>query len=372
MSTRLAGRAPRTPREAFIVWARIAEPGDRRLQALDVWADPLAALDVVLSGSTPEHDRFRVRAGDVDLEQDQHIADRLGLRILTAGDAQWPRGVDDLKQPPLCLWVRGNADLAQVLRRSVAVVGSRASTSYGRHVAGELGIALAERGFTVVSGAALGIDTAAHDGVLVAGGTTVAVLAGGADRAYPASNAPLLARIAETGAVVSEMPPGSAPTKPRFLSRNRLIAAMTPGTVVVEAGWRSGALSTARAAERVLRPVGAVPGPVTSALSAGTNEAIRSGLAVCVTDADEVAELVGRLGDDLAPPRTTLPLLTDDLDDDEQRVLSALPVRRAASVDNLCRTAGLSIREVSRVLGKLALLALAEQGPDGGWRRAPM
>lgn len=352
------------------MWARIAEPGDRRLRDLDVWSDPLGTLRRVAGGDDPEHDRFRVRLRDVDIDHEMHIARRLGLRILVPGDAEWPGGLDDLADPPICLWVRGPASLAAVAGRSVAIVGSRASTSYGRHVAGELAVGLAEKGFAVVSGAAIGIDAAAHDGALVAGGTTVAVLAGGADRPYPMSNAALIDRIAETGAVISEMPPASAPTKPRFLARNRIIAALAGGTVVVEAGWRSGALSTARAAERILRPVGSVPGPVTSALSAGTNEAIRSGLATCVTDADEVAELVGRMGADLAPPRQVLPLVTDELEDDEQRVLSALPVRRRVGVDNICRAAGLSAREVSRALGKLALLGLADPGVDGTWRRS--
>ena len=172
---------------------------------------------------------------------------------------------------------------------------------------------LAERGFAVVSGAAYGIDGAAHEGALAVDGLTVAVVAGGVDRPYPSGHAGLLERIRETGLVVSEVPPGSAPTKWRFLSRNRLIATLTQGTVVVEAGLRSGSRNTARLAEEHLRVVCAVPGPVSSAVSAGCHELIRAG-AILVTDAAEVAEAVGPIGE-LAPAqagRRARP--ADDLD----------------------------------------------------------
>lgn len=372
MSTPMVGRTPTTEREARLAWARIAEPGDRRVHALGAHDDPLAALAVVVDGTDPDHDRFRVRLRDLDVDRDLEIVGRLGARLLVPGDDEWPTALADLPDPPLALWVRGPLPLAAVPTRSVALVGSRASTAYGNHVAGELAAGLADRRFVVVSGAAYGIDARAHDGALASGGApTAAVLAGGVDRPYPAGNARLIAEIATTGLLVSETPPGCAPTKSRFLSRNRLIAALTCGTVVVEAGWRSGALSTARHAARILRPVGAVPGPVTSAASAGTNEAIRSGLACCVTDAAEVAELCGRLGDDLAPEHEQPTLPTDGLDDEEQRVLAALPVRRAVDVDRLCTTAGLSGREVSRALGRLALLALAVRDDEGRWRLAP-
>ena len=159
--------------------------------------------------------------------------------------------------------------LDELVDRSVAIVGSRASTAYGEHVAGELGHQLAERGWTVVSGGAFGIDAAAHRGALAAEAPTVAVLACGVDRPYPAAHGALLHRIAETGLLVSEWPPGAAPHRHRFLVRNRLIAALTRGTVVVEAAARSGAQATARRARKLGRQVLVVPGPVTSAMSVG-------------------------------------------------------------------------------------------------------
>src|SRR5450756_1961145 len=193
---------------------------------------------------------------------------------------------------------------------------------------------LADAGWTVVSGGAYGIDAVAHRAALAAGGTTVAFLAGGVDRLYPAGNATLLAAIQESGgSLVSEVPPGSVPSKVRFLQRNRLIAAASRATVVVEAAWRSGALSTATHAAGLLRPVGAVPGPVTSAASAGCHRLLRDGCAVCVTDAAD-----------------------------------ALPLRRPAPVESIARSAGLTVSEVRSGLGRLELAGLAEQ--DGGrWRQ---
>ena len=163
--------------------------------------------------------------------------------------------------PPVGLWVRGPARLDELADRSVAIVGSRASTAYGEHVAGELGHQLGERGWTVVSGGAFGIDAAAHRGALAAEAPTMAVLACGVDRPYPAAHGALFDRIAETGLLVSEWPPGCAPLRHRFLVRNRLIAALTRGTVVVEAAARSGAQATARRARMLGRAAPGRPGP---------------------------------------------------------------------------------------------------------------
>ena len=221
--------------------------------------------------------------------------------MLVPGDDGWPDGVDRLAHPPYCLYVRGDADLAALTERSVAVVGSRAASEYGLRVAGDLADGLVARGWTVVSGAAYGIDAAAHRAALAADGPTVAVLACGADRAYPATHRGLLDAVARTGAVVSEVPPGCAPYRSRFLARNRLIAALARATVVVEASLRSGSLTTAREARLLHLPVGAVPGPVTSMASAGCHALVRETDAVLVTDAGEVAELAGHIGEDLRP-----------------------------------------------------------------------
>ncbi|MFC7471104.1 DNA-processing protein DprA [Actinomadura keratinilytica] len=214
---------------------------------------------------------LRLRARDARPELDLAAARDAGARFVCPGDVEWPAQLDDLGDArPLGLWVRGTPSLRFWALRSVALVGARACTDYGAHAAGLLGAGLAERGWVVVSGGAYGIDGAAHRATLGAGGATVAVLACGVDSPYPRGHAQLIARIAEQGLVVSELPPGDHPTPSRFVLRNRVIAALTRGTVVVEAAHRSGALSTARAALRLGRAVMGVPGPVTSGLSAAS------------------------------------------------------------------------------------------------------
>ncbi|MFS0702117.1 DNA-processing protein DprA [Cellulomonas sp. 179-A 4D5 NHS] len=294
---------------------------------------------------------------------------RLGGRFLYPGAPGWPTGLDDLgAAAPLGLWLRGAPEPDRLLARSVALVGARASTAYGERVAADLADGLAAAGVCVVSGGAYGIDAAAHRGALTGGGPTVALLAGGVDRAYPAGNAALLERVLEQGgSVVSEVPPGGVPSRSRFLMRNRLIAAVSRATVVVEAAWRSGALSTAHHAAALLRPLGAVPGPVTSMASAGCHRLLREGSAICVTDVAEVLELAGPLG----PAREDRPEDTrphDGLDWLADRVLDALSLRSAADVDALARRAGLSPADVRGALGTLELAGLAELRATG-WRR---
>ncbi|GAA2728300.1 DNA-processing protein DprA [Cellulomonas aerilata] len=334
--------------------------------------------------------RWATRWHDLDPDRDLDRLESLGGTVTYPGLATWPVGLDDLgAAAPPCLWVRGAADVGPLVTRSVALVGARASTAYGDHVATDLAVGLADRRFTVVSGGAYGIDAAAHRGAVAAGAATVVLLAGGVDRPYPVGNAALLRQVLETGgAVVSEVPPGSVPSRTRFLQRNRLIAAAGRATVVVEAAWRSGALSTAAHAVGLLRPLGAVPGPVTSMASAGCHRILRDGSAVCVTDAAEVAELAGDLGADLAPERRSGSPEpgalgsagggpdgrgadardTDGLDPDARRVVDALPVVRPAPVGSICRAAGLGEHDVRGALGMLELAGLAAQR-DGGWVR---
>ena len=353
-------------RTARIAWARLSEPEDPVVAQLVAGGGALGALH----GLDPDGElarRLHPRLAELDLTCEPRILAALSARVVVPGDDEWPPGVEDLV-PPLCLWVRGPADLATVGERSVALVGARAATGYGLHMARELGAGLAERGFAVVSGAAYGIDAAAHEGALVAGGTTVAVLAGGIDRAYPAGHAGLLDRIARAGAVVSEVPPGSAPTRWRFLSRNRLIATLARGTVVVEAGLRSGSGNTARHAREARRVVGAVPGPVTSAASAGCHVLIRDG-AELVTDVGEVVELVGRVGE-LAPVKRAAVDPADLLDPVHRRALDALPHRGALGVEALAARAGLSAAQALAALGVLELEGLCQR-QRGGWRKAP-
>ncbi|MFP5369177.1 MAG: DNA-processing protein DprA, partial [Actinomycetes bacterium] len=249
---------------------------------------------------------------------------------------------------------------------------ARASTAYGEHVAGELGHELGERGWTVVSGGAFGIDAAAHRGALAADAPTVAVLACGVDRVYPSAHGPLFHRIAESGLLVSEWPPGAAPHRHRFLVRNRLIAALTRGTVVVEAAARSGAQATARRAQRLGRQVMVVPGPVTSAMSVGCHELLRDEEldARLVADAAHVVETVGRLGEDLADPPERASQLRDGLSDLAVRVLDACPVRNGAGPERLAKIAGCDVLDVLRVLPVLELADLVQQ-TESGWRLTP-
>ncbi len=351
---------------ARAAWSRLAEPGDARVAALIEQVGAGDALRALVQREVPWMLRYRARLAELDPARDMRSLRSLGGRLVRPGDPEWPDGLARLSAPPPCLWVRGPVTLDQLAPRSVAVVGARASSAYGEHVTGELAAGLAERGFVIVSGLAYGIDAAAHRAALSAG-LSVAVVAGGLDRAYPQGNDQLMAALAAEGAVVSEVPPGSAPTRSRFLQRNRLIAAMSAGTVVVEAASRSGALNTARTAAALGRPVGAVPGPVTSAASTGCHELVRDGRAVLVTDAAEVADLVGRLGDDAAVPVATRAEPVDDLDPLTLRVLDALPVRQGRPVDRLCVAAGLDPPTLQSALGRLALLGLAERHGHG-WR----
>ncbi|WP_405887263.1 DNA-processing protein DprA [Streptomyces longwoodensis] len=281
-------------------------------------------------------------------------------------ETEWPGTLDDLGDArPLGLWVRGSPHLRMWALRSVAVVGARACTEYGAHMATALAAGLAERGWVVVSGGAYGVDGAAHRGALGAGGATVAVLACGVDRPYPRGHTGLINRIAEQGLVVGELPPGEHPTPSRFVLRNRVIAALTRGTVVVEAAHRSGSLVTARAARRLGRHTMGVPGPATSALSAGVHELLR-GEAVLVTDAAEVVELVGDMGE-LAPERRGPVLPRDLLDPAARRVLAALPVRRAAPADEVARGAQTTEDDAVARLYELKALGYVERLGDG-WK----
>ncbi|MBN9177827.1 MAG: DNA-processing protein DprA [Microbacterium sp.] len=216
--------------------------------------------------------------------------DRLGLRVIVPGDSDWPDGLNDLgDRVPTALWVRGAGSfLTTPLHDRVTITGARAATGYGEHVAVELASDLASSERIVVAGGAYGIDRAAHTAALAAGGQTIAVLAGGLDRLYPAGNHELLAGIGDVGLLVSEMAPSAAPTKWRFLARNRILAAISGATVIVEAGYRSGSLNVAARAAQLGRPVGAVPGPVTSAASSGTHRLLREGIASLITDAGDV------------------------------------------------------------------------------------
>jgi DNA processing protein len=366
---------------ALRAWAylsRVAEP-------------PCAELAALVQEVGPEEAAARVRRGQVDDGLAQHtesrreidtaaddleLLARRGGRLITPDDAEWPvlafaafRGAAGRARPrggpPMVLWALGPARLDEITQRAAAVVGTRAATTYGEYVAGNLADGLAEHDVAVVSGGAYGIDGAAHRAALSADGITVAVLAGGIDIPYPAGHSALLHRIGQHGLLFTEYPPGVRPARYRFLTRNRLVAAVAGAAVVVEAGLRSGAASTAAWARALGRVVAAVPGPVTSSASAGCHALLRNG-AELVTRADAVVELVGRIGE-LAPeePRPTSAL--DGLSDGERQVYEALPGRGAATVDEIAVASGLV---PEHVLGPLAILELSGlvERHDGRWR----
>ncbi|MFF0741970.1 DNA-processing protein DprA [Streptomyces sp. NPDC004111] len=346
-------------------WLREHGPVEllRRLTA----ADP-GAGEALSGASAKRLAGVRDRARGVDPARYLEAAAEVGGRLVCPGEEEWPSQLDDLGDArPVALWVRGAPRLRMWALRSVAVVGARACTPYGAHVAAALGAGLAERGWVVVSGAAYGIDGAAHRGVLAAGGATVAVLACGIDTVYPRGHAELIGRIAEQGLVVGELPPGSHPTPSRFVLRNRVIAALTRGTVVVEAEYRSGSLVTARGAQRLGRFTMGVPGPVTSGLSAGVHELLR-GEGVLVTDAAEIVELVGEIGD-LAPARRGPVLPRDLLDPVTARVLEALPAKVAVDTRSVAREAGTTGDEALARLYELHSLGFVERQGDN-WQLA--
>ncbi len=356
-------------RWARMAWSRVAEP---ETVSVRDWIEAHGAVESMgrlLSGSLASDGRFDQRIAALDLDQARRALDRLLVRVVIPGDDEWPLGLDQLESPPLCLYVRGTCDLG-VTDGSVAVVGSRAATAYGLRVAADLGEGLVQRGVTVVSGAAFGIDAAAHRGALAGGGPTVAVLARGLDRAYPQAHEGLLREIAEDGAVVSELPPGWAPYRQRFIARNRLIAAMSVGTVVVEAGLRSGSLNTARTARILVRHVAAVPGPVTSVQSAGCHKLLRETDASLVTDAAEVLDLMGRLSLDAVGPARAPVTPESDLDALARSVWSAVPVRTPADLAKLQRLTALDTTTLLGVLGRLTMLGLVVRVGER-WRKVP-
>ncbi len=354
---------------------RLSEPGDPRMATL---VADLGAV-TVHQGLLAQRELGGVlsdvaeRLAGIDPARDLELADRQGIRFVIPGDVEWPdqlgglAHVGELQQRggvPLGLWVRGPVRLDS-LAGSVAVVGSRSASSYGGDVSREMGRVLAESGLPVISGAAFGIDQAAHRGALSGDGPTVAVMACGVDRAYPTAHRDLLDHLALHGAIVSEAAPGCAPMRIRFLSRNRLIAALTAATVVVEASIRSGALNTANWAARLNRHLLAVPGPVTSASSQGVHQLIRTGGAMLVTSGHDVLEVVGRPGEHLiAEPRAET-RARDRLSQRDQMVLDAVPVVRSAKPDSIARTAGVGLKEVAGALLRLQQRGLVERQNDG-------
>ncbi|WP_066519724.1 DNA-processing protein DprA [Curtobacterium ammoniigenes] len=378
-----------------VAWSSIAEPGDgiaggligtfgpsRALAlALEVFdagatgrdrsvADLAAACieaDVFDRASSAEAartlaralDRWEPRLRSLNTARVLEQAAAVGASVLVPGDGGWPGGLSDLgRHAPLVLWHRGSRALPPP-ERAVSIVGSRANSPYGADVAATLAVFAAQKDRVVVSGGAYGVDAVAHRAALLAHGTTVAVLAGGLDQVYPAGNTALLEQVATEGVLVAESPPGTRPTRWRFLARNRLIAAMAETTVVVEAGRRSGALNTAHHAAELGRSVFAVPGPITSTGSVGCHNLIATSRAEILIQPDDVVRS-GTLEGQSVP-------LQSRSDPELIRVLDALPVRRSIPLTEVARNAGLGVDETMGLLALAELQGVARQD-DSGWR----
>ena len=367
-------------RAARVVLSRIGEPGDSRLTGLvaEIGAEAVLAnlREQGAAGELQADLAARLTAVDPRAELDR--AARLGIRFLTPADDEWPEAVDDLAHAPhlherggtpVGLWAKGPGRLDQLTARAVAVVGSRSATTYGTSVAGDIAATLGQAGHTVVSGAAFGIDQAAHRGALAMEGPTIAVLACGVDRVYPEAHRQLIDYIADVGVVVSEAAPGCAPMRIRFLARNRLIAAMAQGTVVVEAAIRSGALNTANWAAGLSRTLMGVPGSVTSAPSAGVHQLIRVRGALLVTDGDEVLEAVAPAGTHTLRHAQAQPSPRDLLTGEQRQVLDAVPVHRGARASRIAHAAGLAQHRVEAALIGLHAHGFVEHA-GGRWRLA--
>lgn len=373
---------------ARIVWCRLIEPGDAVAGALIEALGAVPALEMLADAESGRRLSEAARSAGVDVSRralgaaiarwrprldrastggDLSRAVAAGLRVVTPESPGWPASLHDLgMHAPQLLWVRG--DPTSLARPGLAVVGARACTGYGASVTADLVDSAASAGVPIVSGAAYGIDAVAHRTALAAGAATIAVLAGGADRAYPAAHAQLLDRIAADGVVCSEMVPGAAPTRWRFLQRNRSIAALASATLVTEAGTRSGSLNTAGHAAELGRDLGAVPGPVTSAASAGCHRLIREYGATLVSNTEDLREFLGledasgQLVNELSSRQSSA----------HRRVLDALPLRGSRSAEDVARAAGLDVTETRAVLAELELLGFAAAahttaGP-AGWR----
>lgn len=232
--------------------------------------------------------RIREALVTADISQLKREISDAGARFITPNSSEWPSGLDDLLAPPIGLVIKGR----QLTEQSVAIVGTRNPTTYGARIASEFAAGFVDREWAVISGGAYGIDTHAHRGALAAEGATYAVLASGVCVNYPSGNERLFSEIVESGALISEVMPQQRARPDRFLTRNRIIAALARGTVIVEAAFRSGSLRTARDAAEILRTVMAVPGPITSPTSDGCHRLIGERCAEIVTSVTDALELM--------------------------------------------------------------------------------
>ena len=350
---------------AYLALAHLANPADAVIGAWVNSHGPQQTVRDLLYGRVTKRDPGPFTARWRFLCEREVATDEQG-QVLTRGLENWPESLAalDVKQP-FALWVRGNIATLTNFHRTIAIVGARAATHYGSMVARSWAAELVESGFTILSGGAFGIDAAAHSGALAAGGLTIAVSAGGVDTPYPAAHAGLFAAIRAAGCVVSEAPPGERVRRERFLTRNRLIAALSVGTLVVEAAPRSGSLTTADHAATLHRIVMAVPGPVTSQASRGTHHLIVERKAELVTSVSDVISMVRPLSE-LASTGGEDAVALPALSRCAREVADAFPRRGVTELTDLIRISGYSREHVLGALGELERAEQIQQA-ENGW-----
>jgi DNA processing protein len=326
------------------------------------------ALEIITLSSVakPSERRRITRLNQIQsIEQIKHQLAQHRLKYITPNDESWPEQLNQLElSTPIGLFIKGDERVLSDI--SVAIVGTRNASSYGARITQELAFELATIGYTIVSGGALGIDVIAHHSTLLAHGTTVCVQANGLDDFYPKSNKEVINRICENGAVISEYPPGRTPNKSQFLDRNRIIAALAGGVVVVEAPRISGSLSTANHASKLSRMVMAFPGEISSENSLGTNELIKTKQAEIITQANDVIELLAPLGQAPLPPEEIMnKSIFDGLSDQAKLVFETLPLRGGYEVAEIAQHSGLDRVSVISVLSELQIHSAIRKGPTG-------
>jgi len=285
-----------TESEARLILFSSIEPADNFWSGEVSDRSALVVLDRIINGNhylkRPEFLNLRQRVSCSDLSNLKKEIIDSGCIWLTPEDEDWPSGVNDLLSPPIGLVIKGNRQVLNDLDKSISIVGSRKPTSYGIQIAKSLAMQAVKQDLVVVSGGAYGIDTASHIGALAGDGKTICVLAGGLNHLYPIDNLKLFNKISISGLLISEVMPSVSSKPYRFLIRNRLIAALSKATVVVEAEFVSGSIRTARDAAEIFRPVFAIPGEVTSALSEGCHRLIAERIADIATSLDEILEII--------------------------------------------------------------------------------
>lgn len=344
-----------------IVFGRLIERFGSAQAALDASAHQLANINKVGQKTADTIARSRDR---VDVRREVMLAAEHGVRILCREDEDYPSLLRHIPDPPICLYVRGTLEPHDTV--AIGIVGARRCSLYGREQSHRFGYQLASNGVTIVSGLARGIDGEAHKGAVAAGGRTIAILGNGLCSIYPPEHRDLAERIVEQGAVISELPMTVSPEAKNFLPRNRLIAGLSLGVLVIEAARRSGALTTARLASEYDREVFALPGRVDTESSLGTNAMIRDQHAKLVLTAEDVIDELGEVGqairtdEDVAADADRTPDLP--LSDDESIVHNALG-RQERSIELIADETGRSAAKVASTLITLQLKGLVRQLP---------